>query len=518
MRVAVEPRLSGIGVLSVTYAREMASTPLPTPSLIVLIGPPASGKSTWAAENFTARQVVSTDTLRGVVGEHELDLDATDDAFELLDRIVELRLGRRLTTVIDTTGLDPIRRAGYQAVAKRHDVTAVAVRFTTSAAECRRRNRERIRPVPVKALDKMIKAARSIDPAEEGWDLVLTPEPVRMVTPKLSATVISAPAEAHDEVRGGDLRFGLLVSSYDWPGGNESIGPTLARIAHQAEGSGFESLWVMDHMIQIPQVGSAWDPMLDSYTTLGFLAHATERIRLGVLVSAVTFRNIGHLAKMVATLDVLSEGRAIAGLGAGSFEREHHAYGWSFPPAPARLALLEDALQALPKLWGPGSPSFEGRVVSIPEAMGYPRPVQDPVPMVVGGSGERVTLRLAAQYASGCNLFGDAATVAAKIDVLRRHCDALGRDPAEVEVTHLGSIVLGRDRHDLRDRVERLRPAHLGPDRYAAAANAGTIDDHEAGFRALARAGVQTVIVSTPDSLDSTNFPIYSDLIERFRE
>ena len=376
MRVAVEPRLSGIGVLSVTYAREMASTPLPTPSLIVLIGPPASGKSTWAAENFTARQVVSTDTLRGVVGEHELDLDATDDAFELLDRIVELRLGRRLTTVIDTTGLDPIRRAGYQAVAKRHDVTAVAVRFTTSAAECRRRNRERIRPVPVKALDKMIKAARSIDPAEEGWDLVLTPEPVRMVTPKLSATVISAPAEAHDEVRGGDLRFGLLVSSYDWPGGNESIGPTLARIAHQAEGSGFESLWVMDHMIQIPQVGSAWDPMLDSYTTLGFLAHATERIRLGVLVSAVTFRNIGHLAKMVATLDVLSGGRAIAGLGAGSFEREHHAYGWSFPPARRPTGVARGCAPGASEAVGPGQPELRGagRVDPRGDGLSAPRP------------------------------------------------------------------------------------------------------------------------------------------------
>ncbi len=493
----------------------MASRPLPTPSLVVLVGPPASGKSAWAAQHFRAEQVVGSDALRGIVGEHESDLDATGDAFELLDRIVELRLGRRLTTVIDTTGLDATRRAGYLAAARRHDVTAVVVRFTTSAAECRRRNRERAHPVPVKALDSMVRAARALDLESDGWDLVLDPEPVRMVTPGLAVAAQSAPTSHAERVP--SLRFGLLVSSFAWAGGNEAIGPTLARIGRDAEAAGFDSLWVMDHMIQIPQVGSPWDPMLDSYTTMGFLANATESIRLGVLVSNVGFRNVGHLAKMIATLDVLSGGRAIAGLGAGNFEREHDAYGWPFPPARDRLARLEDALQALPLLWGPGSPSFEGGVVSVPDATAYPRPLQDRVPIIVGGSGERVTLRLAARYASGCNLFGDAATVARKVAVLQRLCHDVGRDPEDVEVTHLGSLVLGRDPEDLRDRVERLRPGNQGPDRFAAKANAGTIDDHEAGFRALAAAGVQTAIVGTPACADPTIYPLFGDLIGRFR-
>ncbi len=502
----------------------MTTRPLPTPSLVVLIGPPASGKSTWAAENFDPAQVVSTDALRGVVGEHELDLGATDDAFELLDRIVEMRLGRRLTTVVDTTGLDPARRAGYLDAARRHGVTAIAVRFTTSGSECKRRNRGRTHPVPVKALDAMLKLARSVDLNREDWDLVLAPKPIRMVTSRLADAVQSAEpvsarrAPAGDRRSGGPLRYGLHVSSYDWSGGNEVIGPTLARIGRDAEEAGFDSLWVMDHMIQIPQVGSAWDPMLDSYTALGYLANATTRIRLGVLVSAVTFRNLGHLAKTIATLDVLSGGRAIAGLGAGNYEREHVAYGWAFPPARDRLALLEDALQALPLLWGSGSPSFGGRVVSIPEAIGYPRPIQDPVPIIVGGSGERVTLRLAAQYAAGCNLFGDTRTVAGKVEVLRQHCVSLGRDPDDIEVTHLGSIVLGSDPADLRERIERLRPSTQGPDRYAAAANAGTIDDHEAGFRALARAGVGTAIVSTPDATDPAVFAMFAELIGRCRD
>lgn len=494
----------------------MASRPLPTPSLVVLIGPPASGKSTWAAEQFDAQQIVCADTLRGVVGEHELDLGATDDAFELLDRIVELRLARGLTTVVDTTGLDASRRRGYLDLARREGVTAVAVRFVTSAAECKRRNRTRDHPVPVKALDTMIRKARSIDVTDEGWDVVLEPEPVRMVSPKLVGAA-SQSAASEPSAEPSALRFGLLLSGFDWPGGNESIATTLTRIATDAESAGFDSLWVMDHLIQIPQVGSRWDPMLESYTTLAFMAAATTRIRLGVLVSAVTLRNVGHLAKLIATLDVLSGGRAIAGLGAGNSEDEHQAYGIRFPPPAERLAMLEDALRVLPLLLGPGGPAFEGRTTTIPEAVGYPRPLQDHVPIVVGGSGERVTLRLAAQYADGCNLFGDAATVAKKVAVLRGHCVDAGRDPDDVVVTHLGTLLVGSDGSDLRARIERLRPSNTGPDRFAAQANAGTIDDHEAAFRGLARAGVQTAIVSTPDVAGPDVFAPFAELIERFR-
>lgn len=490
------------------------SRPLPTPSLVVLVGPPASGKSTWAKENFAAREILSADTIRGVVGEHDLDLAATGDAFEILDRILEMRMGRGLSTVVDTTGLDGVRRQRYLGLAKEFNVTAVAVRFATSAAECRRRNRARVHPVPAKALDTMIKLARDVELDDEDWDLVLEPDPVRSVTARLQDAVTGQASGENAQV--ATLDFGLLVSRYDWPGGAEAIGPTLARIARSAEEAGFKSLWVMDHMIQIPQVGAVWEPMLDSYTTMGFLASTTTRIRLGVLVSAVTFRNIGHLAKMIATLDVLSSGRAIAGIGAANSQREHDAYGWSFASAPDRLARLEDALQALPLLWGPGSPSYEGQTMSIPEAIGYPRPLQDPLPIIVGGSGERVTLRLAAQYASGCNLFGNVATVRSRVESLRRHCIDVGRDPEDIEVTHLGEVLVGADRTDLDAQIDRLRPANIGPQRYGEQVNAGTVDDHEAGFRALSAAGVHTAIVSTPDLTDPSVFPVFADLISRF--
>jgi len=144
--------------------------------------------------------------------------------------------------------------------------------------------------------------------------------------------------------------------------------PIPAPPVRKAE-AGFTSLWLMDHVIQIPQVGREWEDMLESHTTLGFLAGVTERIRLGTLVTGITYRNIAHLAKIVATLDVLSGGRAMCGIGAAWFEREHRLYGWEFPPLRERFARLEDALELLPLMWGPGAPAFEGRTIRVAESV-----------------------------------------------------------------------------------------------------------------------------------------------------
>ena len=248
----------------------MEAVPIPTPSLVVLVGAPASGKSTWAAEHFRPEQIVCADTLRGIVGEHELDLSATGDAFELLDRIVGLRLGRGLTTVVDTTGVDPQRRAVYLGAARTAGATAVAVRFTTTAAECKRRNRERAHPVPAKALDQMIKKARDVDLDAEGWDRVIEPTPVRTVTKRLTDAIVVADSRHADEPSAptSRLRFGLLVSDYSWASDTSELAAGLTRIAHEAERAGFDTFWVMDHLVQIPQVGRAWDPMLDAWSVL----------------------------------------------------------------------------------------------------------------------------------------------------------------------------------------------------------------------------------------------------------
>jgi alkanesulfonate monooxygenase SsuD/methylene tetrahydromethanopterin reductase-like flavin-dependent oxidoreductase (luciferase family) len=258
----------------------------------------------------------------------------------------------------------------------------------------------------------------------------------------------------------------------------------------------------MDHFVQIPQVGPEWQDMLESYTTLGFLAGRTTTIGLGALVSGVTYRNLAHLAKIVATLDVVSGGRAICGLGTAWFEREHRLYGWEFPPVKVRYQLLEDALQLLPVMWGPGTPRFEGRTTTVAETICYPRPLQAKVPILVGGSGEKRTLRLVARYAQACNLFGDPETVRRKLAILTDHCAAEGRAVADIEVTHLSTVLVGSSRDEVASTIERLRPPSASPDTFAVRVNAGTVEDHVGRFRRYAEAGVHTAIVNLADLAD----------------
>ena len=475
---------------------------LPVPCLVVLVGPSGSGKSTWARLHFDADEIVSADRLRAVVGHGEDDLDASADAFALLDTIVEHRVRRGLTTVVDTLGLDGDRRAALRAVAARHDRPCVAVAFDVPAAACRARNASRPRPVPADVLKRQLATWTTVREglAAEGWTQVLAPASVRRVPARLRVAATAADAQRADPVR---LRFGLQVSAFDWPDGDgpsgAAIPEALRAVATAAERVGFDSLWVMDHVRQIPQVGRDWDPMLECWTTLAWLAGGTSRIRLGSLVSPVTLRNVAHLGKIVATLDVLSGGRAIAGLGLGWYEREHRGYGWPFPPTSARYELLEDALRALPQLWGPGAKPFEGTAISIPETICYPRPRQARIPIIVGGGGERRTLRLAAAHADGINVMGDPAMLAHKVQVLRAHAAAVGRDPTELEVTHFGPVLVAEDAAALRSTVDRLRPRGVAPDRWAASVGAGTVEDHVGRARALADAGADTVIVSLAD-------------------
>ena len=295
------------------------------------------------------------------------------------------------------------------------------------------------------------------------------------------------------------LEFGLQVSRFDWPGHPATTAATLAEVARAAEEAGFTSLWVMDHFLQIPQIGREWEDMLESYTTLGYLAGVTGRLTLGTLVTGITYRNLAHLAKIVATLDVLSGGRAVCGLGAAWYEREHRLYGWDFPSRRERYALLEDALELLPLMWGPGAPRFEGRTVTVDEAICYPRPLQERIPILVGGSGERRTLRLVARHADACNLFGDPDTIRHKLAVLREHCAAERRDPATIAVTHLARARVIRD----------------GEAREAGAD--ATVEEHVGRYRELAEAGVQTAIVGIGDAAGPETVARFADVIAAFR-
>jgi F420-dependent oxidoreductase-like protein len=472
---------------------------LADPCLVVLVGASGAGKSHWAQEWFESDQVVSSDRLRAVVGTGERDQRAGGDAFEVLDLVVAKRLRRGLTTVIDSTGLEPKRREAWRSQASRHARPAYAVIFETPAAEVRRRNRERGSPVPAKVVNAQLSAVAEAAEglADEGFAAVHRPGPVTLVPPAFLTAPEAADRQKEEPMT---LDFGLQVSRFDWPGHPATTASTLAELARAAEDAGFTSVWVMDHFVQIPQVGREWEDMLESHTTLAYLAGVTERIRLGTLVTGITYRNLAHLAKIVATLDVLSGGRALCGLGAAWFEREHRLYGWGeLPPLAQRYALLEDALELLPVMWGPGSPRFEGRTVTVSEATCYPRPLQERIPILVGGSGERRTLRLVARHADACNLFGDPDTVRAKLAVLRAHCEAENRDPGEITVTHLAPA-----------RVVSSERSREGQ-------GAATATEHVGRYRELAEAGVQTAIVALSDAEGPESVRRFEDVIAAFR-
>ncbi len=236
------------------------------------------------------------------------------------------------------------------------------------------------------------------------------------------------------------MELGIHFANFTLPGGPAAIGPILSDTARAAEQGGCSTFTLMDHYFQMEEFADRREPMLEGYTALGFLAGRTERIRLGLLVTGVTYRHPGLLAKIVTTLDVVSGGRAQLGIGAAWYEREHLGYGVPFPPLSERFERLEETLQICLQMWSDDDGPYEGEYYRLAETICSPEPVSSPRPRIlVGGSGERKTLRLVARYADACNLFAtDPDEVAHKLEVLDRHCADAGRDPADVQRTILG--------------------------------------------------------------------------------
>jgi len=226
------------------------------------------------------------------------------------------------------------------------------------------------------------------------------------------------------------MRLGLHYWNYSTPSDPTEIAATLAETARIAEQAGLSTFTVMDHYFQMEYAGSAAEPMLEGYTTLGYVAAKTERMTLGVLVTGVMYRHPGLLAKIVTTLDVLSGGRARLGIGASWYEREQRGLGVPVVPVAERFERLEETLQICLQMWSDNAGPFHGRHYQLAETLCVPAPISRPhPPILVGGGGERKTLLLAARYADACNVFGSSpADVAHKLDVLRSHCDAEGRD------------------------------------------------------------------------------------------
>lgn len=282
------------------------------------------------------------------------------------------------------------------------------------------------------------------------------------------------------------MRLGLQIPNFTWPGGPAELASRLRQIAQTADEGGFASLWVMDHFFQIPPVGPAELDMLEGYSALAYLAAVTRRAKLGTMVTGVTYRHPGVLVKTVSTLDVLSQGRAILGIGAAWFEREHRGLGVPFPSMAERFERLEEALQIAKQMWsgsgsGAGSGSgkagpYEGRHYRLAETLCVPQPISRPhPPILIGGMGERKTLRFVAKYGDACNLFlhGGVDFVAKKLEVLKRHCDAEQRDYDSIEKTTLGSV-------------------HLAPGQQ-------TVSDVVREIEALAKIGVQQAIFNMPN-------------------
>ncbi len=228
----------------------------------------------------------------------------------------------------------------------------------------------------------------------------------------------------------------LHVSRFDWAGGDDRIGPGVRDLAQRAEAIGVRTLSFMDHFFQMDWKAPAEHPMLEGYTALGFVAGCTTTLRLRLLVTGVTYRHPGLLAKTVTTLDVLSGGRAELGLGAAWYEREHKGLGVPFPPTKERFERMEETLQICLQMWSPDNGPYHGTHYTLEETLCSPQPVSRPRPRIlIGGSGERKTLRFVARYADACNIIAAPDDIPHKIDVLRQHCADLGRDPNEIEVS-----------------------------------------------------------------------------------
>jgi len=461
---------------------------VPDPALVLLVGAAGSGKSTWAAARYRDAEVVSSDALRAVVGSGTADLDASEDAFRLLDQIVAGRARRGLTVVVDTLGLDPARRASWAALAHESGLPLVAVLFDTPPALCRARNAARDGPVPAAVLGGQLRRMRDIgaELEAEGWDVHVVSASELPPGPAVSAPVAG--------LAGAGPRVILQVGRFPW--GEDPL-DWLRGITLAAADAGFAGVALMDHLIQIPQVGRAWDPIPEPWVTLGALAALGTDLELGTLCTPATFRAPGIIAKAAATLDVLTGGRAFCGLGAGWWGREHAAYGLPFPGTAQRLDDLAVAAETLRALWAPGTKAYDGERVTLPETTCYPRPI-GPMPLIVGGGGERRTLRIAARWADACNVRADLDTVRHKTAVLRRHCDDLGRPHDEVEVTVLDVAVVGSSRDDTWSRVERLRGRTRASD-FASRHHAGEITAHRERHERLFDAGVRTVFLALPD-------------------
>jgi F420-dependent oxidoreductase-like protein len=253
------------------------------------------------------------------------------------------------------------------------------------------------------------------------------------------------------------LKFGLQHPNFSFDGEGAEVVEKLRTLAQRAERLGFDSFWVMDHFHQIQIVGEPQEPMLEGWITQAVVAGLTEKIKLGTLVTGIVYRHPSVLAKIGATLDVLSKGRLFMGIGAAWNVEEARAYGIPFPPVGERMRRLEEAAQIIIKMWTEERASFNGKFYQLSDAYCNPKPIQKPrPPIMIGGSGERRTLKIVAKYGDACNIFGSVETLRHKLGVLREHCRSVGRDYNSILKTKLAHVVIDKDREKVTEAIKGL--------------------------------------------------------------
>src|SRR4051795_13059191 len=299
------------------------------------------------------------------------------------------------------------------------------------------------------------------------------------------------------------IRAGLQIPNFNLPDTEPAqLLERLTAIAQTAEQSGFDSLYVMDHLHQIRGVGPEEHWMLEGPTTLAALAARTTTARLGLMVGGVTYRNPALLAKITTTIDVLSGGRAILGIGAAWFEGEHQAYGFDFPPLKERFERLEDALNITRLLFTQDVATYQGKHHSVTEAFNNPKPIRGDIPILIGGSGERKTLRFVAKYGDGSNLFGDVERVKHLLGVLEGHCEDVGRDSSEITKTRMAQVYIARNGDDAVAKLEEAMSKAADPERARASAFVGDPDTVAAQAQEYIDAGLDGITITMPDSYD----------------
>jgi F420-dependent oxidoreductase-like protein len=308
------------------------------------------------------------------------------------------------------------------------------------------------------------------------------------------------------------MKFGIHNPSWLFGSVKYEMFEELKRKAQWAEGHGFSWFSLMDHLIQIRGVGEANEPFMEGWSTLAALAAVTNKTRLAILVTSVSYRNPAHLAKIAAGVDIISRGRLTLGIGAGWNVQEYNQYGWYFPEKPAvRIKQMEEAIQIILKMWSEPHATFDGKYFHIKEAILEPKPVQKPhPPVLIGGAGEQLTLRAVARWADACNVFGDPEMARKKYDVIRKHCENIGRDFNSIQRTNLTSLLLAKNESELQAKKKRMNITE--PFR----GNALTVSQATDLFGRYEDAGTQLLILSSYKNEFETLELLASDVIPHF--